>query len=457
MTATTALRPLLAALLALSASASAQTLVWERVGANAINPALPSIAPDGTMWSVGNFRLQSLRPPYGPDQLWTQHPYDPNNPVFALGQDTLISTRQRFERSTNNGVTFQAVPSDGVPRVNYYTEVPPSVPGAGTLLAADGPNTFWSVYSHDRGATWHRTLFPDPNSEGPSARRLAVVHTGPHAGRIVGAGDWGLATSDDRGVSFQRVPGWYQYFRFVASAIARLGGAAPGGGDRLVAAIIDPTRPGLISRVIVSDDGGDSWRETFGLTGDPNAAASEVVDMGGGRAVIAMNGGHIWETQDAGETWTIVGVVPGSLIDQGPEASFNARVFWAFKGPDGRLYVGGSRLGGPGPGSGAAFRTVAPYVAGEAEPDEAAGVGVAVRPNPARGHAQVAITLAEAGAVRVVVLDVLGREVTVVLDGAAAQGETTVGVETGAWPAGVYVVRATVGAQTATARLVVER
>ena len=39
------------------------------------------------------------------------------------------------------------------------------------------------------------------------------------------------------------------------------------------------------------------------------------------------------------------------------------------------------------------------------------------------------------------------------LDGMVAQGETTVGVETGAWPAGVYVVRA--GAQTATARLVV--
>ncbi|HEX9953164.1 MAG TPA: T9SS type A sorting domain-containing protein [Rubricoccaceae bacterium] len=438
-----------------AAAPSAQTLMWERVGANAVDPERPSIAPDGTMWSAGNSRMRSLRPPYGPDQLWTEHAYDPDDPVFALGQDTLISTRQRFERSTNNGVTFQAVPSDGAPYVNYYTEIPAGVPGAGMLLAADGPNSFWSVYSHDRGATWHRTLFPDPNSEGPHARRLAVVHTGPHAGRIVGAGSWGLATSDDRGVSFQRVPGWYQYFRFSADAIARLGGAAPGGGDRLVAAIIDPTRPGRISRVIVSDDGGDTWRETFGLTGDPNAAASEVVDMGGGRAVIAMNGGHIWATEDAGESWRIVGVVPGSIIDQGPEASFNARVLWAFIGPDGRLYVGGFGLGGRRPGW--AFRTVAPLVAGEAGPDAAQGVDVSVRPNPASGRVEIVLSLAEAETVRVVVLDALGREVAVVLDGAAAQGETVVGVETEAWPPGVYVVRATAGARTATARLVVAR
>ncbi|HEX8298730.1 MAG TPA: T9SS type A sorting domain-containing protein [Rubricoccaceae bacterium] len=47
--------------------------------------------------------------------------------------------------------------------------------------------------------------------------------------------------------------------------------------------------------------------------------------------------------------------------------------------------------------------------------------------------------------------------VTVVLDGAVGQGETAVGVETGAWPAGVYVVRVTTGAQTATTRLVVAR
>ncbi|HEX8298068.1 MAG TPA: T9SS type A sorting domain-containing protein, partial [Rubricoccaceae bacterium] len=377
----------------------------------------------------------------------------PAGPVYALGQDTLITYRGSLVRSVNNGATFQSVIDNGVGSIGHFFEVPSGTTGAGVLLG--GQLVGWAGYSHDRGASWHLSAPPSPRSDGTRARRFAVVTDGPRAGRIVGAGFWGIATSDDRGISFQRVQGYYEPARFLSEAIGALRGAAPGGGDRLVAAIIDPTRPGIVSHVIVSDDGGDSWRETFGLTGDPNAVASEVVDMGGGRAVIAMNGGHIWATADAGETWAIVGVVPGSLIDQGPAPTSNARVLWALRGPDGRLYVGGSRLGGRNPGW--AFRTVAPFVAGEAGPGAAPGVGVAVRPNPASGRAEVAITLAEAGPVRVAVVDALGREVAVVLAGEAPAGERTVGVDVSAWPVGVYVVRASAGTRTATARLVVAR
>ena len=67
------------------------------------------------------------------------------------------------------------------------------------------------------------------------------------------------------------------------------------------------------------------------------------------------------------------------------------------------------------------------------------------------------LSLAEAGPVRVAVVDALGREVAVVLDGAAPAGETVAPVETGAWPAGVYLVRAVVPGRLATARLVVAR
>ncbi|HEX9951149.1 MAG TPA: T9SS type A sorting domain-containing protein, partial [Rubricoccaceae bacterium] len=90
---------------------------------------------------------------------------------------------------------------------------------------------------------------------------------------------------------------------------------------------------------------------------------------------------------------------------------------------------------------------------------EAAGNALAltVSPNPARFSATLTVTVAEPSSVRVVVVDALGREVAVVLDGAVAAGETVVAVETGAWPAGVYVVRATAGTQTTTARLVVAR
>ena len=67
------------------------------------------------------------------------------------------------------------------------------------------------------------------------------------------------------------------------------------------------------------------------------------------------------------------------------------------------------------------------------------------------------MTLAEPGPVRVVVVHPLGREVAVVLDGAAPAGERVAVVDTSAWPAGVYVVRAEASGRVASARLVVAR
>ena len=81
-------------------------------------------------------------------------------------------------------------------------------------------------------------------------------------------------------------------------------------------------------------------------------------------------------------------------------------------------------------------------------------------PNPTRGAATVAVTLAEASEVTVEVVDLLGR---VVSTGRArlAGGAQTVGVETGAMPSGVYLVRVTAQAggqaQSATGRLTVVR
>ncbi len=283
--------------------------------------------------------------------------------------------------------------------------------------------------------------------------RGPIVRAGGVGGGV-GGGLWGLAVSDDGGASYVAVAGLWQYFRFDATAVGVLEGAAPGGGDRLVATIIDPTRPGRICLVLVSDDGGDTWRETVTLTGDPNDAAREVVDFGGGRAMIAMDGGEVWASSDAGESWAVVGIAPGAILDPAGSPT-NGRVIWAFRGPDGRLYVGGDRLGGSNPGW--SFRTVLPVVAGEAGPETEGRVGVSVRPNPASGRVAVRLSLAEAGAARVSVVDALGREVAVVLDGPLPAGETVASVETGAWPAGVYAVRASSGAGQVSARLIVAR
>ena len=130
-------------------------------------------------------------------------------------------------------------------------------------------------------------------------------------------------------------------------------------------------------------------------------------------------------------------------------------------GPDGRLYAGAA------PGQtypavpGGVFRTTAPVaVAGEASavPEAPPGVGVSVRPNPAGGRAEVVLSLAEA--LRRSASQCSTHSVarwpssTTVL---ARAGEQRLAVDTASWPAGVYVVRASAGPQSASARLVVAR
>ncbi len=82
------------------------------------------------------------------------------------------------------------------------------------------------------------------------------------------------------------------------------------------------------------------------------------------------------------------------------------------------------------------WRTTASVVGAESGPAEASGLGVAVRPNPASGRVAVRLSLAEAGMARVSVVDALGREVALLLDGPLPAGETVASVETGAWPVG---------------------
>ena len=155
--------------------------------------------------------------------------------------------------------------------------------------------------------------------------------------------------------------------------------------------------------------------------------------------------------RDAPGVWTEV-----ATADVAAPAS-SGRV-WGVWG--GRAIVGAPTYASNGSNSGGAWvvdlRPVLP-VAGEAAPGGALLSLSPPSPNPSRGAARLTLTVAEAGAVRVSVVDVLGREVAVVLDEAAAPGEQVLGVDAAAWPAGVYVVRATAGAQTATARLVVAR
>ena len=93
--------------------------------------------------------------------------------------------------------------------------------------------------------------------------------------------------------------------------------------------------------------------------------------------------------------------------------------------------------------------------------DGAAGAGVfalsAPAPNPARGAARVTLTLPEAGALDVRLFNVLGQEVAQVAQGDTAAGAHALTVDTSGLAAGVYVLRATHGAVSATRRITVVR
>ena len=96
-------------------------------------------------------------------------------------------------------------------------------------------------------------------------------------------------------------------------------------------------------------------------------------------------------------------------------------------------------------------------VAGSSGPDAPAAFALsAPRPNPSRGTAEVSLTTDAPGPARVAVVDVLGREVAVLLDAAVGSGTHVLRVAPGL-PAGTYLVVATGTTGRATQRLTVVR
>ena len=100
------------------------------------------------------------------------------------------------------------------------------------------------------------------------------------------------------------------------------------------------------------------------------------------------------------------------------------------------------------------------YTAGSvaAEPAPTGGFSVAIVPNPVGvSGGRVRYETPEPGLVRVVVTDVLGREVAVLVDGERMAGAHEASFDTGRLAPGVYVVRLSAGAETAVQRVTVAR
>jgi hypothetical protein len=87
----------------------------------------------------------------------------------------------------------------------------------------------------------------------------------------------------------------------------------------------------------------------------------------------------------------------------------------------------------------------------------AASARLVVYPNPFAGNAAVRFALAEAGTARVAVLDVLGREVAVLADGARAAGAHEATLDARGLPGGVYLVRLQTEAGVVVQRVTLQR
>jgi hypothetical protein len=88
-------------------------------------------------------------------------------------------------------------------------------------------------------------------------------------------------------------------------------------------------------------------------------------------------------------------------------------------------------------------------VASEGEPGSL-GLALTARPNPASRQTVVSFALSHLGPVRLRLLDALGREVAVLVEGAYPVGVHAVAFDAGALPAGVYLVRLEAAGQVLT-------
>ncbi len=100
---------------------------------------------------------------------------------------------------------------------------------------------------------------------------------------------------------------------------------------------------------------------------------------------------------------------------------------------------------------------VAPREATAGDETGAGSLALYVSPNPVSTRGTVRVSLPEAGSVRVVLYDVLGRQVAVLSDGERPAGTHDVALDASRLAPGVYVVRLTTGESTVVRRVTVAR
>ena len=425
----------LAVLLALTPlGASAQslpdTLIWELIGPAPIEADADGVTFDLDGHLVASANADALR--WMPDGTWVRaferrgqgddYRFEPDGDVYYRRVNSLWRTR-------DNGLTWREMGR----RLHGADTWALTTPGGALLLGNSGSGDLIER-SEDDGDTvggWVGHDYPGNPQTEPAAPNsgFAVLPPGtpgvPEAGRIVAAGITGMAYSDDDGRTWTRSELWCPFCVY-ARNITRLDGG-PHEGELVIS--LDDNRSGGVS--------GGVWRSADGVAwarvgrSFPAAVGVEIYPLGDGLLVATWFGtGTVRASEDGGATWRDLGPVD-------PREGFQVEDLE--RGPDGRLYAAVSA----NPESGGTYRTVDPVlpVAGEAEAPGRAALGLSVRPNPSSGGAvTVSLSQASPSAVRVEVLDALGRRVAVLHDGPAAEGPHAFVLNAGALAPGVYVV-----------------
>ena len=431
------------------------SLQWERVGQTVFPGDYSDIegidfCGDTLFAALGGLphALRDGGPGYpAANGIWERRGLIPSGDIecVSLGDQLLffIDRGPSFDRSRDWGYTVEPVLYNG-------KVLPVRTPGGAIVAYFDYAD--YIVCRSDDGEAWACGDYTPGDTGFPSTFDAGRPGGPVPAARMLANGQGGPAFSDDDGRTWQPSNLMTSFNRYGA-------GLAVVDGGPLHGTAVAVATNGMSAFHVYQSTDGRTWTDLGPTPVEPRTAEdpwrfeTRLVAIPGGLVARYGDGPYVWLSGDAGRTWQV------GFDSGGPPVNVDDEARDAAVGPDGHLYIGIESGTAPPTERGGVYRSAVPLAAvvGEALPAEASGVGVAVRPNPVGGRAEVVVTLASAGVVRVVVLDALGREVAVVLDGDAPAGERVLSVETGGWPAGVYVVRATTGTRTATARLVVVR
>lgn len=220
------------------------------------------------------------------------------------------------------------------------------------------------------------------------------------------------------------------------------------------------------------EDSGAAYAFTLGTDGAPLAAkltdpTGETDDyfgwsvaLGGSRALVGSryddddlndvrNVGSAFLYERDGSEWTVEAkLLRTATPNAGAGVSVSLSDHHALVGAP---YHDGSR------GTAHVFELSPSAVATAAEPTADADLALSVAPNPAASRARVSFGLAEPGAVRASVFDLLGREVAVLADAPYAAGRHDLDLDAAALPAGLYLVRVATAGRSQTMRITVAR